>query len=45
MVNDEGTTTLKNNTDNNAREEDGLDWAVPIALRKGIRSCVKYPMS
>ena len=23
--------------------DDGLDWAVPIALRKGVRSCVKYP--
>ena len=35
----------KDNTENESTSNDNLDWAMPIALRKGVRSCVKYPMS
>jgi len=35
----------ENNTEDESTSNDNLDWAMPIALRKGVRSCVKYPMS
>lgn len=43
MKNDE-TETDQPASDQPTSGQDDLDWAMPIALRKGVRSCVKYPM-
>ena len=31
--------------DSNTTKGDDINWVVPIALRKWVRSCVKYPIS